>query len=111
MEADIKISVTSATVSDDQNFIFKESGKAGTETEKINLFVTINGNGASTIVDLPLGEYTITELSGWSWRYYPDSVVKNITLEYSDTPLEVPFNHTRTNGKWLDGNSHADNIF
>lgn len=111
LEADIKISVTSATVSDDQNFIFKVSGKAGTETEKINLFVTINGNGASTIVDLPLGEYTITELSGWSWRYYPDSVVKNITLEYSDTPLEVPFNHTRTNGKWLDGNSHADNIF
>lgn len=111
LKTDLKITASSAAVSDEQSFIFKISGKAGTDTEKINLTIAVNGNASATVTDLPLGEYTITELSGWSWRYAPDSAIKSLILEYSETPTEIIFSHTRTNGKWLDGNAFVDNIF
>ena len=31
--------------------------------------VTVWGNGTETLVELPIGTYTISENTGWSWRY------------------------------------------
>ena len=35
--------------------------------------VTVWGNGTETLVELPIGTYTISENQGWSWRYYANN--------------------------------------
>lgn len=35
--------------------------------------VTVMGGGSATIVELPVGSYTIVEDQGWSWRYSGDN--------------------------------------
>ena len=94
-----------------QAFLFHIQGKAGTETEGIDLTVTVIGNGSTTITGLPTGEYTVTELTDWSWRYENDTAQREITLEYNNGSNELIYDNTRTHGKWLDGNAVKDNLY
>ena len=93
-----------------QTFIFTVKGIEGTNTEGIDLTVTIHGNGEITITDLPVGDYVIREDTDWSWRYEAAEEVKQITV----LPVEansVVFNNTRAKIYWLDGDYYAVNIF
>lgn len=93
-----------------QTFIFTVKGIEGTNTEGIDLTVTIHGNGEITITDLPVGDYVIIEHTDWSWRYEAAEEVKRITV----LPVEangVVFNNTRAEIYWLDGDYYAVNIF
>lgn len=72
-----------------------------TETAEM-IYVTIVGDGQTTIHDLPLGEYTVTQQNGWSWRY-SDSV-KNITHQDIDG-VTVTFDGDSVIEQWLNGNS------
>lgn len=98
------------TVDVNQTFIFTVKGIEGTNTEGIDLTVTIHGNGEITITDLPVGDYVIIEHTDWSWRYEAAEEVKQITV----LPVEansVVFNNTRAEIYWLDGDYYAVNIF
>ena len=95
-----------------QTFIFDIKGISGTTTADIDLTVTVHGDGEITITDLPIGKYTITEQTDWSWRYAPTDgkASKTITLSPTEENI-VTFENTRAEVKWLDGDSYDVNIF
>ena len=74
--------------------------------------VTIWGNGTETIVELPVGTYTIQENTGWSWRYKA-SYSEDVTLSKDNTSDTITCTNS-SNGKiyWLNGYSNVvENIF
>ena len=95
-------------IDENQTFIFQIKGK-DENTKGINLTVTVHGNGKTTITDLPVGKYRVTEMTGWSWRYAPAGNAQEITLAVGGTTL--PFANQRTKNNWLDGDSFHVNLF
>lgn len=88
---------------ENQSFIFTIAGPEGYSNQ-----VVIKGNGSVTIKGLKIGEYTIHEESGWSWRYScADQTVK---LQPGVTN-NVTMTNSRGSDKWLDDNASVDNRF
>lgn len=96
------------TIDENQTFLFHIQGIEDT-TKEINLTVTVHGNGKTTITDLPVGKYRVTEMTGWSWRYAPAGNAQEITLAVGGTTLT--FANQRTENNWLDGDSFRVNLF
>lgn len=92
-------------IDEGQSFIFDVTSPNGYSKR-----VVINGNGAVTIKGLKIGEYTVTEVTNWSWRYTTRSSSQNITLQPA-VPNEVIFENTRSNHKWLGGDAYCKNTF
>lgn len=85
-------------------FTVKKDGTPYTE-------VTIEGNGTQTIVELPVGTYTIAEDTGWSWRYTP-SYSNDVTLSATAPEGTITCTNTSNNNKWLNGfSSVVRNVF
>lgn len=107
--ADLTITKTFAkdvTVDEGQSFLFTITGPDDYKNE-----VIIVGSGSVTIKDLTIGKYTVTEDTGWSWRYTPEgssTKTKEITANGDNT---VTFTNTRSKDKWLDGNASVENVF
>ena len=96
-------------IDENQTFLFRVKG-TDENTEDIDLTVTVHGNGKTTITDLPVGRYTVSELTGWSWRYTPDSgAAREIDLTADGRTLE--FANRRTDGNWLNGDNFKVNLF
>lgn len=95
-------------IDENQTFLFHIQGIEA-KTEEINLTVTVHGNGKTTITDLPVGKYRVTEMTGWSWRYTLAENAQEITLAVGGTTL--PFANQRTENNWLDGDSFHVNLF
>ena len=92
-------------IDEGQSFIFTITGPEGYSNQ-----VVIKGNGSVTIKGLKIGEYTIHEESGWSWRY--SCADQKVTLKGgADVINSVTMSNSRGNDKWLDDNVSADNIF
>lgn len=91
-------------------FIFKVVGAADDDnTKDISLTVTVKGNGSVVIKDLPTGTYTVTEVSGWSWRYEPKDVEQEAELVVGGTT--VTFENVRENDRWFDDETSVDNKY
>lgn len=105
--ADLTITKVASDVAADpgQSFLFTITGPNNYKNE-----VIIVGNGSVTIKDLQIGEYTVTEDTSWSWRYTPKENGKSIAL-VANQKNEVVIENERTDDKWLDGNTHAENVF
>ena len=74
--------------------------------------VTIQGNRTETLVELPVGTYTIVEDSNWSWRYGTQSYSDAVTLDSSNTTGIITCTNTKTVDSWLNGFSTVvRNIF
>ncbi len=115
----LTITKTGTGIDEDQVFIFKVIGTATRTGATIELTVSIKGTGSVTINNLPVGEYSVYELSDWSWRYGVTSVIVNGET-YADhiegkavvaTSVEsidgvVIFDNEVVNNRWLDGNSN-----
>lgn len=97
-----------------QTFLFTITDEDGLE-----LTVTVHQDGSTTIDGLTVGkEYTITEKTDWSWRYQctgwthgndsGSGNVATITLGLNGT---ITFTNSRSEEKWLDGDSWCDNLF
>lgn len=96
-------------IDENQTFLFRVKG-TDENTEDIDLTVTVHGNGKTTITDLPVGRYTVSELTGWSWRYTPDSgAAREIDLTADGRTLE--FENRRTDEQWLNGDNFKVNLF
>ena len=95
-------------IDENQTFIFQIKGK-DENTKGINLTVTVHGNGKTTIRDLPVGKYRVTEMTGWSWRYAPAGNAQEITLDVDGTTLTCA--NQRAKNNWLDGDSFHVNLF
>lgn len=96
------------TIDENQTFLFHIQGIEDT-TEEIDLTVTVHGSGKTTIKDLPVGKYSVTEMTGWSWRYAPAKKAQEITLDVDGKTL--PFANQRAKNNWLDGDSFHVNLF
>lgn len=74
--------------------------------------VTIVGNTTQTIVELPVGEYTIQEDTGWSWRYPNPKYSDSVALSATAPEGTITCTNTSNNNKWLNGFSGVvRNIF
>lgn len=73
--------------------------------------VSIMGNGTATIVELPVGSYTIAEDTGWSWRYTGNN--GSTAVLNADNPSgSITCTNTKTQNSWLNGFSEVvANIF
>ena len=97
-------------------FIFRIKG-TDENTKDIDLRVTIHGNVSGggvpnvTVADLPVGSYTVTEESDWSWRYKPTNREQTITLDPDGTKNVLTFENVREDDKWLSGDSYNTNLF
>ena len=63
-----------------------------------------------TVKNLPVGEYTVTENTDWSWRYTPVNSEKKITLT-ANGENAVSFNNKREKVLWLSGDCYVENWF
>lgn len=89
-----------------QSTIFEVSNGVG-----FTMQVSIVGNGSVTIKDIPVGTYTVTELTDWSWRYELASISPTAkegdafaTVEATaDETAKATFENKRDNDKWLSG--------
>lgn len=99
-------------------FIFRIKGTDG-NTKNIDLRVTIHGYVMGdhvpnvTVADLPVGSYTVTEESDWSWRYKPKNgeQTQTITLDPDGTKNVLTFENERKDGQWLSGDAYNTNLF
>ena len=88
---------------ENQSFIFTIVGPGNYSNQ-----VVIKGNGSVTIKGLKIGEYTIHEEYGWSWRYRCEN--QTVTLQPGVTN-NVTMTNSRSTDKWLDDNASVDNRF
>ena len=104
--ADLTIQKTGCeNIDENQSFLFDVTGPNGYSTR-----VAIKGNGSVTIKGLKIGEYTVTEVTSWSWRYTPEMSSQKITLQPANTNA-VNFVNSRSNQKWLGGDAYSKNDF
>ena len=95
-------------IDENQSFLFDVTGPDGYRQR-----VVINGNGSVTIKGLKIGEYTVKEVTSWSWRYTVASGTQTVTLQPGmvNNVAYVKYNNQRNNPKWLGGDAYSKNIF
>lgn len=80
----------------------------------VNLTVALPGKGSElasvTVEQIPAGEYTVTELTGWTWKNGTDLNSKNVTVSKSAENV-VSFAFTIPASDWLHGETHKENNF
>ena len=92
-------------IDEGQSFIFDVTGPNGYSKR-----VVINGNASVTIKGLKIGEYTVKEVTSWSWRYNITDSSQSITLQPAQINA-VNFVNSRSNHKWLGGDAYSNNVF
>ena len=108
--ADLEITKKGADPKDvNQSFLFRISGSPDNiKLPAIDMTVTIQGNGNITIEDLPVGTYTITELTDWSWRY-EEQDPQNVTLSDPENMKKITFLNVRQDDKWFSEDCYCEN--
>lgn len=92
-----------ADIDENQTFLFDVEGNG------IKLTVAVHGNSSVTVTDLPVGTYTVTEKTDWSWRYIPEKAEQQVQAVAGNNV--VTFANERKNTKWLDGGCYKNNIY
>lgn len=81
-----------------QTFVFKVTNKDTGKTME----VVITGEAQQTIKNLPVGDYTITEDTSWSWKYTPEKNNKSVMKEYiQNGAATVTFKNKNNGTNWL----------
>ena len=101
--------ITKSGAADSGNYIFKLSGSGNNLAAAVNTVVSVGNNGTVTVKGLPIGTYTVTEDSGWSWRYNADDETAELSPA-SDTASVTVVNE-KVNGNWLDSEAAVTNDF
>lgn len=101
----------------DTNQVFRFNIKGTSlNTKKINFDIVLDESNTWTekIKSLPVGTYTVTELTDWSWRYDAQNASIEVELKTVDPTtgaVTVQFENTRTEDLWLSGDSYKRNWF
>lgn len=99
----LDLTITTTCADNNQSFIFDVSA-TGTALGDIHLTVVLVGNDSQTIRDLPVGEYTVTEQTDWSWR---ETSVDSKTVVLQTQSVTVPFDFGAVDRiYWLSGYSY-----
>lgn len=100
------LSITKQGGADNESYVFDvlKDGEKYSE-------VTVWGNSTETLVELPIGTYTISENAGWSWRYSANNG-GSAALTAQNPTGSITCVNTKNNNQWLNGFSKVvRNIF
>ena len=94
---DLTIEKTGEKIDQHQTFVFRVQG------EGVDMQVVITGTNKQVIKNLPVGNYTITEDTSWSWKYTPDG---DATQELKASSIQdgdatVTFKNENNGTNWL----------
>ena len=100
-------------IDENQSFVFKVTKD---DDSTFSMDVVIQGNSSVTIKGLKPGTYTVTEETGWSWRYKPAAESQQVnpataTAKDTNGAVLVTFTNTREKIKWLNGGAWCDNLW
>lgn len=100
------LSITKQGGADNESYVFDvlKDGEKYSE-------VTVWGNSTETLVELPIGTYTISENAGWSWRYSANNG-GSAALTAQNPTGSITCVNTKNNNQWLNGFSEVvRNVF
>lgn len=96
---DLTIEKTGKNIDPNQTFVFHVKGN----NNDVNMQVVITGTNKQVIKNLPVGDYTITEDTSWSWKYTPvDGDEKTLmTSDIEKGAATVTFENKNNGTNWL----------
>lgn len=102
-----KKAANDSNIDPNQTFVFRVKG------EGVNMQVVITGANEQVIKNLPVGDYTITEDTSWSWKYTP---VGGATQELKSDSIQdgtatVTFKNENKGTNWLTSLAKAINTW
>lgn len=98
----------SKPIDEDQTFVFHVKGK----NNNVDMQVVITGANKQVIKNLPVGEYTITEDTSWSWKYTPVDNNQSVMEEnIQDGAATVTFENENKGTNWLTSLAKALNVW
>lgn len=102
-----KKAASDSNIDPNQTFVFRVQG------EGVDMQVVITGANKQVIKNLPVGDYTITEDTSWSWKYTP---VGGATQELKsdsihDGAATVTFENKNNGTNWLTSLAKAINTW
>ena len=108
-----KEGLNQSTTEDCESAIFTVTDSSGKLVARFALQNNSNDNSSVTIDGLTVGEkYTVTEESGWTWRYESESgSKKSKTLSAKSDENTVKFSNTQKQFQWLGGDNYKTNVF
>lgn len=106
---DLTIEKTGEKIDQNQTFVFRVQGN----NNDVDMQVVITGDGQQTIKNLPVGDYTITEDTSWSWKYTPDGGAekKLMTSDIENGAATVTFKNKNNGTNWLTSLAKALNVW
>ncbi len=102
-----KKAASDSNIDQNQTFVFRVKG------EGVDMQVVITGEAQQTIKNLPVGEYTITEDTNWSWKYTPvDGATQELKSDsIHDGAATVTFENKNNGTNWLTSLAKAINTW
>lgn len=106
---DLTIKKTGEKIDQNQTFVFRIKGN----NNDVDMQVVITGPNKQVIKNLPVGDYTITEDTSWSWKYTP---VGSATQELKADSIQngaatVIFENKNNGTNWLTSLAKALNVW
>ena len=98
------------TIDPNQTFVFKVKNNDNGKTMEI----VITGEGQQTVKSLPMGSYTITEDTSWSWKYTPvgGSATQELKVDsIQNGAATVTFENENKGTNWLTSLAKALNVW
>lgn len=94
-------------IDQNQTFVFRVQGKG------VDMQVVITGEAQQTIKNLPVGDYTITEDTNWSWKYTPvgNAEKRLTTSDIEKGAATVTFENKNNGTNWLTSLAKAINTW
>lgn len=104
---DLTITKTGKNIDQNQTFVFRVQG------EGVDMQVVITGANKQVIKNLPVGDYTITEDTSWSWKYTPiDGATQELKSDsIHDGAATVTFENKNNGTNWLTSLAKAINTW
>ena len=107
---DLTITKAGKNIDPNQTFVFHVKGN----NNDVNMQVVITGANKQVIKNLPVGDYTITEDTSWSWKYTP--VGGSATQELKSDSIQngaatVTFENKNKGTNWLTSLAKAINTW
>ena len=102
-----KKAANGSKIDQNQTFVFRVQG------EGVNMQVVITGEAQQTIKNLPVGDYTITEDTNWSWKYTPvgNAEKRLTTSDIEKGAATVTFENKNNGTNWLTSLAKAINTW
>ena len=107
------LAITAKNGEPNETFIYKVTHKDKNGNEE-TMLVYVSGGG-TTLIECPLGDYTVSEVNSWSWRYEngePAQITVTINPENTRTnPKPAQFTNAGNDKVWLGGENRENNLF